>query len=694
MKNILSISFIALLVTVSQCTLAQSENLCGSDFMRQQLLQKHPEILQSEQELQNFTNQFNPQEGQRSGPIIIPVVFHILHRGGSENITDAQVLDQMRILNEDYNQLNSDLSAVIPSFQSLIANIGIEFRLASKDPEGNCTNGIEHIWGSQTYGGTDFCKLNPWPRDNYLNVWVYSKMENGVAGYAYLPGSVPNVGELPMIDGINILSQYIGSVGTSSLNTSRALTHEIGHYLNLKHPWGDTNSPGVACGDDDVNDTPITKGWLYCPSSNSAKVCNPNVIENYQNFMDYSYCSKMFTEGQKTRMLASLNNGTASRSSLWSTGNLTVTGVDQIPAPSCAPICDFSANKLFVCVGTPVTYTDNSYNGDITTRLWDLPGASVSTSSTPSVTVTYSSAGTYPVTLNVVNANGSSTKTQHLVTVKETSGFVAPYYTGFEDPNEFDYWWAPVNVDRDEPKFQYCNFAGRFASKSVFLNTYRNRADMNIDELISPPFNCSTLDNNTAKLSFYYSFATWNSQFDFYSSNITFPDSMVVLASKDCGNTWTKIYSDGTNGLFNAAYQDGYFVPGTDWIFWKKVSANIPVAFRVADVRFRLVVMSSHEANNFYLDDWNVGLAPTGIQETVFEDVRVFPNPFTSTIRIEYVTGSQTTFELHDVAGRMLLSGTLPKENELDLSAVQNSGVYLLTLKQAAGTKTLRLIRQ
>ena len=83
MKNILSISFIALLVTASQCTLAQSGNLCGSDFMRQQLLLKHPEILQSEQELQNFTNQFNPQEGQRSGPIIIPVVFHILHRGGS-----------------------------------------------------------------------------------------------------------------------------------------------------------------------------------------------------------------------------------------------------------------------------------------------------------------------------------------------------------------------------------------------------------------------------------------------------------------------------------------------------------------------------------------------------------------------------------------------------------------------------------
>ena len=127
------------------------------------------------------------------------------------------------------------------------------------------------------------------------------------------------------VDGVIALSTYVGSIGTSSPTNSRTLTHEIGHFFNLQHVWGNTNAPGVACGDDGVSDTPITKGWDHCPSSNY-DVCNNGVDENFQNYMEYSYCDVMFTQGQNTRMHAALNSTVQNRNNLWTTNNLIATG--------------------------------------------------------------------------------------------------------------------------------------------------------------------------------------------------------------------------------------------------------------------------------------------------------------------------------------------------------------------------------
>ena len=124
-------------------------------------------------------------------------------------------------------------------------------------------------------------------------------MAAGLAGYAYKPGVVD--GFLYPLDGIIILSNYIGSIGTSSYTTSRALTHEIGHYLSLSHLWGDTNSPGAACGDDGILDTPETMGWTTCQLTNN-DVCVPGTPENVQNYMEYAYCQRMFTFGQRDAM--------------------------------------------------------------------------------------------------------------------------------------------------------------------------------------------------------------------------------------------------------------------------------------------------------------------------------------------------------------------------------------------------------
>src|SRR5690606_19186797 len=151
-----------------------------------ELYAKHPELEIANEELLRNSKQFKKnRDGSIRTVYTIPMVFHIIHEYGSENISDLQVYDQVDILNHDYRKLNSDTSDVVPEFDTLIADCNIEFKLASIDFQGNCTNGIEHIYSHETNNGDDYSKLLQWPRNKYLNVWVVKTMENGVAGYAY-----------------------------------------------------------------------------------------------------------------------------------------------------------------------------------------------------------------------------------------------------------------------------------------------------------------------------------------------------------------------------------------------------------------------------------------------------------------------------------------------------------------------------
>src|SRR5690606_21523011 len=206
------------------------------------------------------------------------------------------------------------------------------------------------------------------PRSNYINIWVASDLSSGAAGYTYTPGSVDGPWGSDA-DGIVIKHSYVGSIGTGSPTRSRALTHEVGHWINLRHTWGGTNDPALPenCNsDDNVSDTPNTIGWTTC--SLNGETCGS--LDNVQNFMEYSYCSRMFTHGQRTRMLAALNSSTASRNNLHSASNLIQTGVI-----GSAVLCtvDIGVTKEQICEGDSVVYTDHSYHG-VTSRSWTFEG--------------------------------------------------------------------------------------------------------------------------------------------------------------------------------------------------------------------------------------------------------------------------------------------------------------------------------
>lgn len=268
MKKSLPFLLVFLILTVQKLC-AQQVKYCGADAAMKQLLEAHPEMLASIlANEQQYTTQANAQRGIQSVPVYtIPVVFHVLHQNGSENISDAQIIDGINVLNTDMRKLNADTSLIIPRFKPLLSDIKVVFALAKLDPQGNCTNGIDRIYTARTNYGDDSAKLNPWPRDKYLNIWTARALQQGWAGYAYYPSAA--TGSLSVHDGLMVLADYVGSIGTSTPYKSRTLTHEVGHWLDLGHPWNRTINisinVGLACGDDLVFDTPTTKGHVTCP---------------------------------------------------------------------------------------------------------------------------------------------------------------------------------------------------------------------------------------------------------------------------------------------------------------------------------------------------------------------------------------------------------------------------------------------
>jgi len=263
--------------------------------------------------------QVSPQSIPNTATIVtIPVVVHVIHNGeavgSGRNISDAQIQSQIDVLNEDYRRLNADRTNTPAEFAGVAADVGIQFRLACVDPNGNSTNGIRRVQGDQANYTIVFnqdltineastgIKANDaaWNRNQYLNIWTAS-INGGTLGYGTLPGGAANV------DGVVVQYNAFGRTGNlqSSYDKGRTATHEVGHWLSLAHIWG-ANAPqnSTDCNDtDDVADTPNQAGSYLgqCPSGQQFSC---NVSNMYQNYMDYTNdaCMNLFTTGQSDRM--------------------------------------------------------------------------------------------------------------------------------------------------------------------------------------------------------------------------------------------------------------------------------------------------------------------------------------------------------------------------------------------------------
>ncbi|SNR13860.1 M43 family zinc metalloprotease [Tenacibaculum jejuense] len=244
--------------------------------------------------------------------ITIPVVVHVVYNTAQQNISDAQVLSQIEVLNEDFRRTNSDAN----NKWSQAADIQVEFKLATIDPNGNPTNGITRTSTSVTsWSSNDNIKRSsrggkdPWNTSEYLNMWV-GNLGGGLLGYAQFPGGNAST------DGVVMGTQFFGSSDKGSgfflsapFDKGRTTTHEVGHFLNLRHIWGDGG-----CGVDDfVSDTPNSDSPTSGCPGNKTTCGSLDMVENYMDYSDDA-CMNLFTQGQKNRMRAVLESGGARRS--------------------------------------------------------------------------------------------------------------------------------------------------------------------------------------------------------------------------------------------------------------------------------------------------------------------------------------------------------------------------------------------
>jgi hypothetical protein len=283
---------------------------CGSvqNYFRQ--VDLYPQLRANQAALEDATATARATRRRRTPQKPITVVVHVLRRTAADDITDAQVASQIDVLNEDYSATNADLTKVPEPFQDAVGNPELRFALATVDPDGNPTSGItrtrtrvaqfpiDDSMKAAATGGAD-----PWDAERYLNMWV-CRLAGGTLGYAQFPGGPPET------DGVVITTTAFGRNGSARapFDLGRTATHEVGHYLNLSHIWGEARIP--TCTDSDqVDDTPNQLGPNFdkpgFPKTSCAGTPHGDMFMNYMDYVDDD-AMFMFTDQQVERMLAAL----------------------------------------------------------------------------------------------------------------------------------------------------------------------------------------------------------------------------------------------------------------------------------------------------------------------------------------------------------------------------------------------------
>jgi len=695
-------------LSISSTLVAQETPFkCGSSSQMEKLYKNDPQLRLDQEALMNAAVEYKYEDGKKRAVIVIPIVFHILHEYGGENITDEQVYDQIRILNEDFNKKNADISAVVPQFKDIAADCAIEFRLATKDPLGNCTNGIEHIYSPLTNYGDDIAKLNQWQRSKYMNVWVINRMapsHQSAAGYAYYPSGVGGNGYFR--DGIILIHQYIGSIGTASPYTSRALTHEIGHYLGLPHVWGNNNDAGQVCGDDGIQDTPVTKGHTNC-NKVLDDFCSPGTVENVQNYMDYSYCSNMFTKGQSNVMHYNLEQPNSGRNNLYTDENRIITGTmyDVIDPFVCAPVPEFTSNLKFVCLGETVQFKDYSTTSKVEKYLWSFTDANKATDTVKNPLVTYNTPGWKDVTLTVKNKKGSNTYTM------KNAVYVSPNYADFNGPKSQSFdngpdFWTAINPTENFARFEKVSGVGISKSNCFRLNNfnpnavnpktiddqlYYDRLQLTKDFLITSSYDLGNTSN--VSVSFDYSYGTRA------TVDTLIEETLSLYVSRNCGKTWTKLKTIAGTELSTAGYVGNSNFAPTSNAQWKTATVTVPVTSADKNIRFRFEFAASPYANNLYIDNFNVnGLLGITDADGVLPGVEIAPNPIQSgsilNVKVAELTDDMT-LQLVDVNGA-LISTTFVKASNgtqtIELPMNVAKGCYLIQAVSGNTKSTHRVV--
>jgi len=596
---------------------------------------------------------------------MIPVAVHVVHQGGVENISDAQIKSQIYALNNDYRR--------IPNTKGYASGVDMQlkFALASKDPAGNPASGITRVSSplSDVYyaaadstffaGDSSLKTLAGWPRDRYMNVFIVSQIDNdNVLGYAFYPSTMGSSiwDSDSTYDGIVISHWYWGTMGTAwpGLDMGATGTHEVAHWLGLLHPWEteeDSLPDGCACTTcltcaDRVCDTPPTKdpNYGYPGRQNTCSIDSPDVPDQTRNYLDYvdDAHMDMFTAGQRTRVNYFMDNDPF-RSKLYSDSNQMSTGTGKYgPLES-----EFHANRIVTCAGGQVSFSDYSMNTS-TQWEWSFPGGSPSTSTDENPIITYNAAGSYDVTLIVSNNGSTDTSIRSSYIFVEDSVYTIPFSEDFEGSVFPPINWQLVDPDSggtDNQTWNQSTTVGGFGlssqSATLFFNLYRKYNQK--DALILPPIDLNNME--TAEMTFSVAYEPFDSLY--------WLDTLVISVSSDCGNSWTEVYRKGGEDLSTYITMGSFFIPDSNE--WRIDTVNISAAAQsTASIKFETI---NKYGNNIYIDDITIDGVPLSVAEDPLNNsLNLYPNPVHDQLQIDLGNNYSGDVEIRffDLTGREL----------------------------------------
>jgi PKD repeat protein len=652
---------------------AQEVNIkCGEAYVEQTLA----DYFGSYEEIRNaYLNEVAkyPDAGHATENVyIVPVVVHVIYDTPENNITRAQVLDAIRVLNRDYRRMNVDTANTRAIFKPVAADIQIEFQLAKKDPGGNCTDGITRTFSSLTNGAFNNVKpLSNWDNTKYLNIWVVESINSSstpgtILGYAYKP--VPG-GQPFTLDGIVIRNDQMGTIGTARAG-GRTLVHEAGHYFGLDHPFRNGCFSGDGCSDT----PPVASSNSGCNmNANSCSNDVPDLPDQVENYMDYAddNCTNMFTLCQRGKMRATLASSNL-RANLVSNNNALATGISPNMVLPCPPEPDFNADKRLICEGESIQFTDMTYLGNPTSMQWTFAGGNPATSTLENPIVTYSQKGSYEVELVTSNASGTATKTyKGYVSVRSQTN--TPYINIFGD--DFEAYPIPnenwhVTPGLDTMHFRYFNktaFAGQSCVTLQNFGAFEGERDAMISHAIS-------LENSTsAQLTFNYAFA---------ERSFGNTDRLRVYISTDCGETWTLENNQQgpllrtTNTRIDTAWWP------TMAAEWKEAQVDLNDYAPSPDYILIKFEFENGGGNNLYIDEPRISATIGNKEELTAANITVYPNPASAELHIDLGSDETAGITVLDVTGRTVLHKNTNGQRVISLETAHlNAGLYIIQVE-------------
>ena len=674
---------------------------CGTMFNLKERIKKNPSIIENEIKLESFIKNKTKQvrlENRKAGPkeiVTLPVVFHVVYEISNQNISDNRLLSQLQVLNEDFRALNDDVVDIMQIFQDRIGDFEIEFCLAQQDPNGFPHSGITRTQTTNTTFATTNNEVkfdnqggkDAWPADKYLNIWVCDLQER--TGYAQFPG------DDPATDGI-VLDFFFTGIASSDARTG---SHEVGHWVGLRHIWGD----GDCSADDFVDDTPLALEATYgCPIGvNSCNNETPDLPDMIQNYMDYAYldCDEgMFSNGQVERGRTIFEPGGPRFAILESQG--------------CQPSSILDINAQLIEIISPtnsfancadeinLSYTIKNYGlNEITEMIiktkvdgstvninnWDGNLASNESIDLDLGTFTIDP-GTHEmiITIEEVNDAVDQDESDNALTVTfQTGGNEEEIIEGFEAVN-----FPPDFYQLDNPDFNKTwtlnEDVSHSGAQSIFVRCFNYGNQNTYDDLVLPIKDFSNF--NSPVLEFYSAYARYDSEDS---------DTLEVLVSDNCGESFTSIYKGFGTAIQTAGNSTTEFFPTDDQ--WKLNTFDLSDFVGNDNVTIKIRCINSFE-NNMYLDDISIKDQVTSIDDEMLNNKSIFslyPNPAKDEVNIQLYALDIVygTIEITNVNGQMLYSKAIYNEKQIQINVDDfTAGIYFVNITSENMNKTEKLM--